>query len=409
MKKLFYKDNIDNIEVSYDTMFDDISAEDTYYYYCKSNSYYSVFKHIIISLLLGEKITLLDNDFSDEEINTLVGSNCNINSSKSFKKIGKLNFEDIKDIIQANKNTWEITLFTSGTTGQPKKIIHSYDSLSRFIKLDNTRKENIWGFAYNPTHMAGLQVFFQAFFNHNTIIRIFGESRENTLELIKNFRITNISATPTFYRLLLPSDTICDSVKNLSSGGEKFDSRTIQNLNKMFPNCRIRNIYASTEAGVLFASDGEVFSVNEEISHLIKFINNELYIHGSLMGQSDGLNLKEGWYQTGDLIEIINPKTFRFVSRKSEIINTGGYKVNPTEVEDVIRLCNGVGDVLVYGKKNSILGNVVVCDIVRLDELITEKQIRLFLKEKLQEFKIPRVIKFVECLETTRTGKITRK
>jgi acyl-CoA synthetase (AMP-forming)/AMP-acid ligase II len=123
------------------------------------------------------------------------------------------------------------------------------------------------------------------------------------------------------------------------------------------------------------------------------------------------LKILDGWYQTGDLIEIISkkPNTFRFVSRKNEMINTGGYKVNPLEVEDVIRLCEGVTDVLVFAKKNSLLGNLVICEVVRHNELLTEKQIRFFLQDKLQEFKIPRIIKFVESLKITRTGKIIRK
>ncbi|MEZ7945215.1 MAG: AMP-binding protein [Flavobacteriaceae bacterium] len=411
MEKIFYKDNIEGIEVSYQQMLNDLALQDSYSIYCKSNSFYIIFKHIILSLLIGKEAILLDEDFSNEEINKLIGNNKDIFAPKAYIPIGQINFEDIEERISKNKSSWKITMFTSGTTGLPKKISHNYESISRSIKIEDNRKENIWGFSYNPTHMAGVQVFFQAFLNQNTIVRLFGVNRVESLNLIKDCEITNISATPTFYRLLLPADHICISVKNLTSGGEKFDSKTLQRLNQMFPNSRIRNIYASTEAGALFASEGDVFSVKSEIAHLIKFFENELYIHKSLIGQSEGLKILDGWYQTGDLIEIISkkPNTFRFVSRKNEMINTGGYKVNPLEVEDVIRLCEGVTDVLVFAKKNSLLGNLVICEVVRHNELLTEKQIRFFLQDKLQEFKIPRIIKFVESLKITRTGKIIRK
>ena len=104
-----------------------------------------------------------------------------------------------------------------------------------------------------------------------------------------------------------------------------------------------------------------------------------------------------------------HPEFIQPVSRKNEMINVGGYKVNPSEVEEIIRSCKGVQDVTVFSKTNRLIGNVVCCEIVREDLSLTELSIRRFLADKLQEFKIPRVIKFVETLQTTRTGKILRK
>ena len=129
------------------------------------------------------------------------------------------------------------------------------------------------------------------------------------------------------------------------------------------------------------------------------------------MGESSGLQTEGDWYATGDLIEVTghSPFTFHFISRKNELINVGGYKVNPIEVEEIIRLCPGVLDVSVYAKKNAILGNIVCCEIVRNSEDMTELFLREFLRDKLQEFKIPRFVKFVANLQTTRTGKISRK
>lgn len=410
MSKLFYYDEIEDVEISYKNLFKDLSKENNYLLYCKTDSYYLVFKHIILSLILGEELILLDNDFSNEEINNLVGDYNLIYKSKSFKPVNINSFNDFHERVYFNKNNWKITLFTSGTTGLPKKISHNFDSISRFVKIGEKRKENIWGFAYNPTHMAGLQVFFQALLNKNTIVRLFEESRTNCLKLINQFKITNISATPTFYRLLLPPDVICTSLNYLTSGGEKFDSTTLKKIKYMFPNCSIRNVYASTEAGALFASKDEIFFIPSEISHLLKIVNDELYLHRSLVGESDNIKLVDDWYQTGDIIDVLpdNPNAFRFVSRKNDVINTGGYKVNPIEVEDTIRLCEGVIDVSVFGKKNSLLGSIVVCQVVRTDNSITEKKIRQFLNQKLQEFKIPRIISFTDSLKTTRSGKLSR-
>ncbi len=91
------------------------------------------------------------------------------------------------------------------------------------------------------------------------------------------------------------------------------------------------------------------------------------------------------------------------------MINVGGYKVNPLEVEEYIRSIPKVLDAKVYSKKNSILGNIVCCDVIRENEDLTEAALRDFLQTKLQEYKIPRMIKFVDDIKITRTGKISRR
>lgn len=118
-------------------------------------------------------------------------------------------------------STSEITMFTSGTTGQPKKVVHSIQTLTRSVRRGEKYNNQIWAYAYNPTHMAGLQVFFQAFENLNTLINVFNRTRSEIFNLIKKHSITHISATPTFYRLLLPYERAYSSVIRLTLGGER--------------------------------------------------------------------------------------------------------------------------------------------------------------------------------------------
>ena len=77
-------------------------------------------------------------------------------------------------------------MFTSGTTGQPKKVVHSIQTLTRSVRRGEKYNNQIWAYAYNPTHMAGLQVFFQAFENLNTLINVFNRTRSEIFNLIKN-------------------------------------------------------------------------------------------------------------------------------------------------------------------------------------------------------------------------------
>lgn len=411
MAQLFFVDRKEQVCKSYEDLYADIMQTTSYNMYCMKRSYYDVFRHVILSLLLDKEIVLLDADLSDEEVASLIGDKALL--SKSVESIDLADIEvNIETLLKPEGHAnWRITLFTSGTTGRPKRISHTFDSIVRYVKRSERHSKDIWGFAYNPTHMAGLQVFFQALFNANTIVRLFALSRNEIYELIDEYGITNVSATPTFYRLLLPVDgKTHESVSRLTSGGEKFDERTQRELLSIFPNAKLINIYASTEAGTLFAAKGDVFEITSDQKELFKIVEGELLIHKSLLGKSESISLDDCWYRTGDLVAIESeePLRIRFVSRKHEMINVGGYKVNPLEIEQIIREYPGVENVVVFAKANKILGNIICCDVVTTNSSMTEKELRLFLAGRLQEFKIPRVIKFVDTLDVTRTGKIVR-
>ena len=411
MQRLFYSDIKTKEQISYEQLLKDICSAEYFVPYLKCESYYEIFKQIIISLLIGRELVLLDLDFKDEEIEKLIGSSEVLMERVPFSASKELTMDNLIEKMSGHLADWRITLFTSGTTGLPKKVSHTYESITRQVHIGKKHVDDVWGYAYNPTHMAGLQVFFQCLLNLNTIVRLFGLKKEEIYTEIQDYSITHISATPTFYRLLLPASEVCGSIIRMTSGGEKFDKQTLDALHSVFPNAQLTNVYASTEAGTLFASKGNNFMIKGDMVSKVKVVDNELYLHKSLMGESASLKMVDGWYATGDLIEIIatDPLEFKFISRKNEMINVGGYKVNPSEVEEIIRSCKGVQDVTVFGKTNRLIGNVVCCEIVREDLSLTELSIRRFLADKLQEFKIPRVIKFVETLQTTRTGKILRK
>ena len=259
--------------------------------------------------------------------------------------------------------------------------------------------------------MAGIQVFFQAFVNQNTMVNVFGKSRDEVLRQIDDKRVTHISATPTFYRLLLPFERPYGHVARVTLGGEKSDARLYDAIHKIFPNAKINNVYASTEAGTLFAAKDDCFQIPLSIRDKIRVENNELLIHKSLLGTSEGFLFTNDFYHSGDLIEWVDEEAglFRFKSRKNELINVGGYKVTPGEVEDAIMSLDGVRQVLVYGKSNSILGNVLCADVQKeTGSPLTETDIKRALSARLQDFKIPRRIKFVDELSLTRTGKLKR-
>lgn len=399
---------------TYQQLIEDVNNQQKLKRYIKEISVYDVLKDLIVSLISGDKVILLDSDFTDEEIKNLGISADELNEEIELKKDKISTFEELLDQIEKNKENWEIVLYTSGTTGRPKRVKHKLDSLARGVKISEEYKNNVWAFAYNPTHFAGLQVFFQAFYNKNPLIYVFDMDRSKIEEVLNKFKVTHISATPTFYRSILPyiKGQIL-SVERLTMGGEKYDETLENQLLNFFPNAKIRNVYASTEAGSIFSAKGDIFRISSRIRDQIKISEeSELLIHKSLLGESETLELNGEWYKTGDLVEKIDDEHFRFISRKTEMINVGGYKVNPHEVENEIKKVNGVIDVIVKARNNKITGNILIAEVEikeGLDKKEIEKEIIKTLKGKLQSWKIPRIITFVDNIELTRTGKKVRK
>ncbi len=149
---IFLKDIINDKLVSWDFLIDDLGNTSIYNPYCKSSDYYTIFKHVILSLLLNKEIILLDSDFSEPELKDLTGEyeftkfNINIEANK----IKNLIFENKESLIEKLKHSseiWKITLFTSGTTGIPKKVSHNFKSITRFVKITKDNNKSIWGFA----------------------------------------------------------------------------------------------------------------------------------------------------------------------------------------------------------------------------------------------------------------------
>ena len=391
-------------EITYHKLIEDLNQKTECFNHFFYKDIYSFYLNLLFAITQNQDLVLVDTDWSLEEI-----SNYNISPDERIaieNPVKIQSAEELASVIIKSQST--LTLFTSGTTGQPKKIKHSLQNLLRNIKINENQKNLVWGFAYNPTHMAGLQVFFQAIVNGNSLVNIFNNSRVEIFEKIKKYSITNISATPTFYRLLLPIEETYPTVKRITLGGEKSDEKLLDNIQKLFPEAKINNVYASTEAGAIFSAHREFFKIKSHLENLIKVVENELYLHQSLLGKSDELDEIKDFYATGDLIEWIdeNQKIFKFVSRKNELINVGGYKVNPNEVEEILLQNSKIKNAKVFGKPNAVLGNILSAEIVVFEnQELEEAEIRNYLEDKLQNYKIPRRISFVEEIGLTRTGK----
>jgi acyl-coenzyme A synthetase/AMP-(fatty) acid ligase len=405
--KLFFVDG--EKSYSYDDLLFDINNRNIYFPANIFGSVYELFLNIIVALIHDEAITLIDSDISESEV-TSYGSDLEFNNSKKIKSGHWSDIKDVTNRIYTSKSM--ISIFTSGTSGTPKKITHTINKLANDARVGSKYSNNIWGLAYNITHIAGLKVFLQALFNHNSIIMLFNKPRAEIYRLVIKYKITHISATPTFYRLLLPFSKSFNSVQRITFGGEKSNSTLYSSVRKIFPSAKVNNIYASTESGTLLVSDGDIFRINNVQSSIVKVVENELFVHKSMLGNAESIVLENDYYRTGDRIEWVDKKmgTFVIKGRVNNTINVGGYNVDPIEVAEVILSNDKVEQCIVYGRQNSVLGNILVCDITIVNGLImTIQECRSFIEKQLQPHKRPRIINFVDSLSQTRSGKLKQK
>ena len=405
----FWVDETRNLFVSRNEFLKQINLCHTIPKYIKSENPYTMLLHLIAGMLHGKEMVLLDSDFSDDEVQALGISLSELSKEIVIEEPNQLgSVENVIDRIK--KQTWKLWMFTSGTTGLPKKVCHSFATLGRNVRSSTRYANHIWAFAYRFSHMAGIQVMLQALLNANPMIYVFESSPVDVVKQLRKYHCTHISATPTFYRNIIPFITEeLPELSDLTMGGEKYDADICIKMQQLLPNVRLHNIYAATETGSIFNAKDDRFEIPEKLKNKIKISENqELLIHHTLLGE---FPVEGEWYNTHDLVEECDGM-LTFLSRKSDLINVGGYKVNPLEVEDAILKVPGVLDCIVKGKANSVLGNILTAEIIKktgLDAQVLKHSIQRYLKERMQPFKIPRIIKFVESIEHTRSGKKVRK
>ena len=257
---------------------------------------------------------------------------------------------------------------------------------------------------YPAGSYASTQVFFQSFMNKETIIYLYGTDFKSLDNLFSKYRITNLSCTPTFLSMMLINmNSVYPTVSKITTGGEKMKDNLIDSFKKTFVNAEYVNIYASTETGSLLYSNSELFSIPEKYKEFIKVEEGTLRVHKSYLNFSSDIKVENGWFNTNDIVEWVNDTQFRFISRSNGFLNTGGYRVSPTEIEETILKIKNVNDVHVYGKPNSLLGTIVCADVIGKN--IDSKIIKSDMMKLTDKHKIPQIIRIVDTFEFVSNGK----
>ena len=321
----------------------------------------------------------------------------------------------------------EWVMLTSGTTGDPKLVVHTLETLTGAIgPRSEAAPAPHWATFYDIRRYGGLQIFLRAIKARGSLtLRSHDESLDDFLKRAGDAGVTHISGTPSHWRFALMSPAarrLSPSYVRLS--GEIADAAILDALSAFYPHARVSHAYASTEAGVAFEVDdghpGFPAALLSEPADgvAMKLVEGALAIRSNrtavrFLGEgAAALRDADGFVDTGDMIERRGERCF-FMGRRGGIINVGGAKVNPEEVEAVINQHPSVRMSLVKARKNPITGAVVVADVVLMDAAAAspalKDEIIRACERRLAPYKSPALVRFVASLAVTATGKLTRE
>jgi acyl-coenzyme A synthetase/AMP-(fatty) acid ligase len=314
-----------------------------------------------------------------------------------------------------------LIVFTSGSTGRPKAALHSTDGfLHKFC--DARRSFRTLAFLMFD-HIAGLDTAFYTLASGGTLVLTRRRDPEAVLALIQSQSIEVLPTSPSFLRMLCATAQLADfdisSLKIVTYGSEPMDQSTLARLNKLLPGVQISQKYGTSETGspktVSRANDSLWIKIKGEGTE-IKIIDDVLWIRsqGTILGYMNATSpLDEaGWYCTGDLVET-DGEWLRFRGRVTDLINVGGEKVAPEEVEQTILELDFVREVVVEGEPHALLGQIVAARVAlrpgELDRSQAAKRIRLHCRERLARHKAPMRIDFTDEVLATSRQKTRRK
>jgi acyl-coenzyme A synthetase/AMP-(fatty) acid ligase len=323
----------------------------------------------------------------------------------------------------------EWVLLTSGTTGVPKMVVHGLAGLTTAIAPQAETERVVWGTFYDIRRYGGLQIFLRALLGRaSLVLSSAGEPVADHLLRLARHGVTHLSGTPSHWRRALMSPSIGEiSPRYIRLSGEIADQAVLDALRAAFPRASVGHAYASTEAGVGFAvNDGRagfpaVYLEGERNGVQMKVVDGSLRIRSvgtaSRYAGSRGASLfdSDGFVDTGDMVERRGDRYF-FVGRKGGIINIGGLKVHPEEVEAVINRHPRVHASLVRPKRSPFTGAIVTADVVLKspckraeDESGVKDDILKLCRGALPRHKVPAAISFVPALAVAATGKLARR
>lgn len=304
-------------------------------------------------------------------------------------------------------------LSTSGTTGAPKQIGHTLESLSRGVRAEGGR-DFTWGLLYDPNRMAGTQVLLQGLRSGAPIIApSLHAPLPERLAMFVDTGVTAISASASQWRQILQAPNAREmQLRQITLGGEIADQLILDALRVAFPAARIVHVFAATETGT-------AFSVTDGMSGFpVSYLTDpprgvELQVRDDILfikAPGSSVADADGFVSTGDVVETVGDRV-HFRGRASGIVNVGGTNVSPEAVETILREHPDVVEAVVSAKANALVGNTLVAKVTLTDDADREgvsKRLRAWVRERATAPHVPASVAVVDELTLTQAGKVAR-
>lgn len=313
-----------------------------------------------------------------------------------------------------------LVLFSSGSTGKPKAALHNFTKLLDKFKVPRNQMRTIVFLLFD--HIGGLNTLFYTLSNGGTVVVAQDRNPDEICKLIDKYNVELLPTSPTFLRLLLISEAYrnydLSSLKLITYGTEVMPESTLKRLTQIFPDVRFLQTYGLSELGILRSKSKDSGSLWVKVGgegFETKVVDGILWIkaESAMMGYLNAPSpfTEDGWLITGDAVEV-DGEYIRILGRETEIINVGGEKVYPGDVESVLQLMDGIEDVLVSAESNPIMGQIVKAQVkLNTGETVPQfrKRMREFCRDKLSNNQIPQKVVLVDSeMYSERFKKIRR-
>ena len=306
-----------------------------------------------------------------------------------------------------------LILFSSGSTGKSKAAVHDFARLLEKFKVPRHSLRSVSFLLYD--HIGGVNTLLYTLANAGCVVTLQNRNPDYVLEQVDKFGVELLPTSPSFINLILASESYKNhALKTLNTvtyGTEPMPESTLLRFHELFPHIKLLQTYGLSEVGILRTKSKDSSSLwmrvggegfETRIVDGILEIKAESAMKGYLNAPAPFT--EDGWFHTGDMVEQ-DGDFIRVLGRRSEIINVGGQKVFPNEVESVVQSHEAVAEVEAYGEDNALLGKTVAVK-VRLQPGIEpsrelKKAIKLHCKGKLEKFMVPNRVSFSDAVQSS--------
>lgn len=316
-----------------------------------------------------------------------------------------------------------LILFSSGSTAEPKAMIHDLDNLVKSYREKKLRKLNLLVFLMFD-HIGGLNTLLNCLSMGANLVLPTSRKPLEVASLIEKHKVQVLPTSPTFLNMLLIADAPnaydLSSLKMITYGTEPMPESLLQRLRTSFPRTRFMQTFGTSETGISKSSSRSSDSLEiklEGTEQEYQIVEGELWIRsktqilGYLNSEMDNFT-EDGWFRTGDLVEETKDGYIRIIGRLKEIINVGGEKVLPAEIESVLMELDFVEETAVIGSSNAITGQSVVANVVLADgtdKKVAKKKIRKHCISRISAYKVPTKINFMNQTTVSSSFKKLRR